>query len=63
MKTGKSVFLAVAVMLFCAVSVYGQDTREFEERKAALEKEIEMLDRQLAETRPAAEANFPDCRW
>lgn len=49
MKTGKSVFLAVAVMLFCAVSVYGQDTREFEERKAALEKEIEMLDRQLAE--------------
>ena len=49
MKTGKSVFLAVAVMLFCAVSVYGQETREFEERKAALEKEIEMLDRQLAE--------------
>lgn len=49
MKTGKSVFLAVAVMLFCAVSVYGQDTREFEERKAALEKEIEMLDRQLSE--------------
>ena len=49
MKTGKSVFLAVAVTLFCAVSVYGQDTREFEERKAALEKEIEMLDRQLAE--------------
>lgn len=49
MKTGKSVFLAMAVMLFCAVSVSGQDTREFEERKAALEKEIEMLDRQLAE--------------
>ena len=38
------------LLLACTAAVsYAQDTREFEERKARLEKEIGILDRQLSE--------------
>ena len=44
-----SIFLTVFLFLLQAAGVSAQDTGEYEKRKARLEQEIEMLDRQLAE--------------
>ena len=44
-----SIFLTVSLFLLQAAGVSAQDTGEYEKRKARLEQEIEMLDRQLAE--------------
>ena len=44
-----SIFLTVFLFLLQAAGVSAQDTGEYEMRKARLEQEIEMLDRQLAE--------------
>lgn len=44
-----SIFLTVFLFLLQAAGVSAQDMGEYEKRKARLEQEIEMLDRQLAE--------------
>ena len=44
-----SIFLTVFLFLLQTTGVSAQDTGEYEKRKARLEQEIEMLDRQLAE--------------
>lgn len=44
-----SIFLTVSLFLLQTAGVSAQDTGEYEKRKARLEQEIEMLDRQLAE--------------
>ena len=36
-------------LLLSAAGVFAQDTKEYEARKARLEKEISIIDRQLAE--------------
>ena len=42
-------FILFNLLLLMAAAVFAQDTGEYERRKARLEKEIEIIDRQLAE--------------
>lgn len=49
MKSPLSIIFCIVLSLVCRMAVLAQDTREFEERKARLEKDIELIDRQLAE--------------
>ena len=48
MKLDKLIYVALCLLCFCA-GVYAQDTSVQEERKARLEREIAIIDRQLAE--------------
>ena len=49
MKPFCSIFLVSAMLVCQCMTVSAQDTRAYEARKASLEKEIAILDRQLAE--------------
>lgn len=49
MKPFCSIFLVSAMLVCQCMTVSAQDTRAYEARKASLEKEISILDRQLAE--------------
>lgn len=42
-------FILIYMLLMVAASAFAQDTGEYERRKARLEKEIEIIDRQLSE--------------
>ena len=49
MKTDRIIFLIAAFFLACTAVSHAQDTKEYEAKKTRLEKEIELLDRQLSD--------------
>ena len=50
MRVACSIVVTLFLTVVQSLCVSAQDTGEYEKRKARLEKEIEMLDRQLDET-------------
>ena len=58
MKPFCSIFLVSAMLVCQCMTVSAQDTRAYEARKASLEKEIAIFDRQLAENAAASRSQF-----
>ena len=69
MKIYVAIIFSIAFMFCLGFRSGAQDTRVYEEKKAALEKEIEILDRQLTDTSYAVrlvtellQRRFSNCR-
>ena len=54
------IFSAVLLLLVCASGAYAQDTRAQEEKKARLEREIAIIDKQLAENASQSSSMLSD---